>query len=1334
MKLAKRLGYKLIVVMCIIFTFCTFIASTPVEASKVNKTDFYYSGTTKGSYTVNKSFIDKLIESLGDILDYLLGLLTMGVRMVFIGWTALFECCLTWLFQGATGEKIEVDSVSSAQMFGTDDWITVDAIFFNHIPLLDINFFNFEGIKGYDATGTEIQGEEQEHNAPQIIYTEENDEIVGNVQTNIVQGEKKDFKSETEEENESLVLVLKKAIAGWYYTLRLISIMVMLVILMYIGVQLAIKSSASDKAVYKRMLTDWVVGMILVFFIHYIMLFIVNLNEVLVDAIAQLRTGTTPLAVYEYGLEERATKPITNEELEFTLYDEVKTRAYDLKMTVGMSGMVMYMVLVYYAWKFSFIYLKRYLTVAVLTIMAPLVAVTYAYNKVRTGKATIFSKWLKEYFFIVILQSIHALIYVVFVQTALAMSLNSISGIILVFVLLNFMSKAEGLFRKIFNVQGNLTNDIAAGGGIRDLVGTFKGAMATMAVGKVAKNYTKGVAKIVTKPLAKTGEIALGAGMKHRAKRLDEKAKKYAEEHKDDKHNNDKINDYSDLKKALRNKRTNAIKIGRVLKGLKDGTINLEDLEELEEEINSLEVNQPLYDENGSFIGLVDNKYIDKKKSELSDLKTIANLNDEDKTYWMDEYNKLLNRKGNLKRVRMYVGDKWADIMDPGRYVKTIEDKDGNKTYKKIESEYEYGSVHFKHMNLGFGKKTDSIGKRFRNQLKFSNLANLNKEEKETLKAQAEFLKHEILGFFGIAAGLPLLVAEPAAGMGALAIGINSASKVLSGTGKRKEKDLKLYKMDSGGKYTFKRFEGKSEHTIAEGAKAAARAQVQEIANAKAVQEASMKARMEAKHPKLALSCKVAANTGKAAQFVTIGTLGMIGGVPGIVAAAGAAGSVKLTGSILNRLGDNAWTRFQATARAAAKADAEAFEKDEKRAGTSDYLNALAENYLELEHQEYKRDGEKHAEQFAQEYAVILTAMQEKIEQKTDAELLRDTGYEDEIKTETTPDGKTKLSLDSENKLIDNALIEYAQKSGIMDVTKINVEDKKSQIENILKTDLITRGIIGRDESVEVVVTDLTERIKDRQSKFKENNNGREAVEAKIAGDAIISLMQEKNITDPTQISDEDALERFNVEYNKTIQNMAQSSAKTNNAVEQLNALKGDGSQSPRAMELEEAQARVTTVIQSRKSSFSDKAKKKIDDSVAKTMKETLKKKTELDLDKKILEKEEELTSEGAQNVLDILSNESGGIDSSNDGSVEVTNTEDILKMLQLQTQLYQDKKKMAFVEQKKKERVQSSYQQITGDGLRSTIDDVHDGSKRVVASNMEISEILKRKKQELNV
>lgn len=194
MKLAKRLGYKILIVLCIITTFCTFIASTPVHASKVNKTDFYYSGTSKGSYSVEKGLLDKVLEALSEILDYLLGLMTMGFRMVFVGWTALMERCLTLIIEGLSGEDVEVDGVSPTGLFSAEGWITIDAIFFNHVPILDINFFKIDDkIEGYDNLGYPTEetreaekarrieaGRETPKNAPTVIYTEEstNDEGV----------------------------------------------------------------------------------------------------------------------------------------------------------------------------------------------------------------------------------------------------------------------------------------------------------------------------------------------------------------------------------------------------------------------------------------------------------------------------------------------------------------------------------------------------------------------------------------------------------------------------------------------------------------------------------------------------------------------------------------------------------------------------------------------------------------------------------------------------------------------------------------------------------------------------------------------------------------------------------------------------------------------------------------------------------------------------------------------------------------------------------------------------------------------------------------------------
>ena len=1339
MKLVKRIGYKLIVVMCIIATFCTFIASTPVEASKVNDSDFYYSGTDKGSYTVNKGFLETLVESLGAILDYLLGLCTMGVRMVFIGWTALFERCLTWIFKGASGEEIVVDEISSTNLISADDWITIDAIFFNHVPLLDINVFNFEGIKGYDSTGTEISGETEEHDAPRIIYSENsNQEITGIVETIRVQGEKVDFKA-AGKEDKSLVIILKETIAGWYYTLRTISIMVMLILLIYVGIQLAIKSSTTDKAVYKKMLTDWVAGMILVFSIHYIMLFVITLNEVAVETIGKLRTGTTPLAVYEYGLEERIEEPLTNEELEFTLYDEVKTRAYDFKMSVGMTGMIMYMALVYYAWKFSFIYLKRYLTVAVLVIMAPLIAVSYAYNKVTSGKATIFSKWFKEFFFIVMLQTIHALIYVTFVQTALAISLNSISGFILTFILFNFMSKAEDIFRKIFGISGSLTDDIAKGQGIRATLQGLKSAAATMAVGKVAVNYTKGAAKVITKPMAKVAEIGFSKGMLKRAKNLDKDAQKEGYE------------DYSAKRKAERNKRTNAIVYGSLIKGLQSGEI---DINELEENVNSLREGQSLYDENGSMIGIVDKKYITSKKAELDKLRAINEMTQKQKDDWMEEYDKWHNKKGNLRQVKMYVGDKWADIMDPKNYINRIRNnKDEIVGYEEIEKESEYGTVHhskYRIFDLHFGKTTDSVGKRLAKQLEMKSLLGLNKEQEEALKAQKELIKNQILGFSGLFMGLSTLTEEPAASMALLATGIANASSAMSGIGRKREKTLKHYRMDKAGKYTFKGFEGKSEHTIAEGAKAMARAQMQKIVDDKVNQEASMKQRLKRNHPQI---YKCIVNSGSAtaitAGALTLGKAAFFGASPVVATAAtiGAVGAGKFTGSILgSRVMDNAWSRYQNTVRAANKANAKAFEKAQKDAKTNSFSEILADQYFELEEKQYQREAEKHAEEFGEKYALVMAAMQEKIEEKTDAELLRDTSYEEEIIVEKTKDGKPKISLDAENKLLDNTLIEFAKTSGIMDVSKINISDKKSQLENILRTDLVTRGIIGKDDDISKLFDDLEKKLKDRQAKFKDEDKGREAVEDKIASDAIVSIMQERNLTDPSRVSVEEALYKYNETY---LANTGHSSDETNSVLEGLVAQKGNGSKSPKTIETEKTTARITSTIETKKAKFSSKSKTKLDESTSKAIKETLKRKGELELDKKILEAQDKLENGRVQTVSDIIFNENGGVKSISDGSLEVSNTNEIIEMLQIQTQLHKDKENKILVEQKRgattTEKVKA-YQDIINDGSRKVnANEFNDGSRRVgrpirgkkandSSISTEITEILKRKKQEVRV
>ena len=257
MKALIQIGYKLIVISCIIATLFIFVVNTPVSfASKVKEDAFYYSGTTKGSYTVSKSFWEKLIDALGAILDYLLGIMTMGLRIVFVGWTALLEQSLTWLLEGATGTEINVDGVDPVGIVNSDDYITIEAIVFNKVTLFNIDVFDTEVDNKYNSLGQELK-----------------------------EGEQSDIGED------SFIITLRETIAGWYYTFRLIALMVMLILLIYIGIQLAIASSIKQKALYKQVLKDWVVGLVLVFTMHYIILAMISFNDMLVSEISKLATG-----------------------------------------------------------------------------------------------------------------------------------------------------------------------------------------------------------------------------------------------------------------------------------------------------------------------------------------------------------------------------------------------------------------------------------------------------------------------------------------------------------------------------------------------------------------------------------------------------------------------------------------------------------------------------------------------------------------------------------------------------------------------------------------------------------------------------------------------------------------------------------------------------------------------------------------------------------------------------------------------------------------------------------------------------------------------------------
>ena len=159
---------------------------------------------------------------------------------------------------------------------------------------------------------------------------------------------------------------LKQNVATWYYSMRNIAIVILLGILLYVGIRMAISTVAEEEAKYKKMFKDWVVSLVLLFVLHYIMIFTIEMNDVLVDLIGTSRPGGTALS---------------------TAMETIAGKVWDVRFTVGVGALCVYAILVGMTVIYLFMYIKRMLTVGFLIIIAPLITITYSIDKMGDGRS-----------------------------------------------------------------------------------------------------------------------------------------------------------------------------------------------------------------------------------------------------------------------------------------------------------------------------------------------------------------------------------------------------------------------------------------------------------------------------------------------------------------------------------------------------------------------------------------------------------------------------------------------------------------------------------------------------------------------------------------------------------------------------------------------------------------------------------------------------------------------------------------------------------------------------------------------------------------------------------
>lgn len=298
----------------------------------------------------------------------------------------------------------------------------------------------------------------------------------------------------------STIADLKGTISTWYQALRMVAIVGLLSVLVYVGLRMVTSAVATDKAKYKEMFVDWVIALCLVFFLHYIMvftmtmvqelqnLFISNNNSITAEGETKTKTKTinTVLVHFNSPGELLLDNMTSNDEPVYAIepwdtYFPTNLVGYNRILASNPDAIpkltytIMYLALTFYTVYFFFIYIKRVIILTFLTIIAPLVALTYPIDKVKDSKAQAFEFWLREYIVNSMIPIVHLILYTVLVTSALDLAVKSPLYAICV---LAFIVPAEKIVKEMFGIKSSTAPALGGFAG---------GALAAQMVQKLGK-------------------------------------------------------------------------------------------------------------------------------------------------------------------------------------------------------------------------------------------------------------------------------------------------------------------------------------------------------------------------------------------------------------------------------------------------------------------------------------------------------------------------------------------------------------------------------------------------------------------------------------------------------------------------------------------------------------------------------------------------------------------------------------------------------------------------------------------------------------------------------
>lgn len=389
---------------------------------------------------------------------------------------------------GVTDDKENEERLVGGINFDNDNWkvpnilYSPEAIFSNRVAALDVNFLN-------PNEYTSVQDNNQK----------------------------------ADKASESSATFLRETISSWYVGFRNIAIVALLTVLVFLGIKMVL-GSVEEKAKYKESLRDWVVALCLVFFIHFIMSGILMITQKVTDLFgevssdivvqvtdnrdeAQAAKDQADVAIANGADPDTANTSISGIKFSENIMGLVRLRVQSANAGVAGAYFIMYFVLIGYTIMFTFTYFKRFLYMAFLTMIAPLVAITYPIDRLGDGHAQAFTMWFREYIMNAMMQPLHLVLYTALVSSATNLV---VQNPIYALVAIGFLIPAEKFVKSMFGFNKAETPGTLGGFAAGALAGTsLKSLLSGPKGGSSGSNKLRTADNDSSKYLSSTGSSGI---------------------------------------------------------------------------------------------------------------------------------------------------------------------------------------------------------------------------------------------------------------------------------------------------------------------------------------------------------------------------------------------------------------------------------------------------------------------------------------------------------------------------------------------------------------------------------------------------------------------------------------------------------------------------------------------------------------------------------------------------------------------------------------------------------------------------------------------------------